>query len=271
MNITLLQPNLYWHDPVANRAMLEERIFTLPEPTDLIVLPEMFTTGFTMDARAVAEPMNLTTFRWLKQMATQTEAVVTGSYVVREGNAFYNRLIWMQPNGEFDVYDKRHLFRMAGEDAVYTAGTRRIVKEWKGWRICPLICYDLRFPAWSRNMDFSPSASTDHAPDFTYDLLLYVANWPAPRRNAWNVLLQARAIENLSYVVGVNRVGEDGNQHAYTGDSAVIDFKGDVLFRQSDAETVHQHTLSLDDLRAFREKFPANLDADAFSVHSVQA
>lgn len=264
MHITLLQPDLYWHDPVANRAMLEERIFTLPEPTDLIVLPEMFTTGFTMDASAVAEPMNLTTFRWLKQMAAQTGAVVTGSYVVRDGMAFYNRLVWMQPDGEFDVYDKRHLFRMAGEDTVYTAGTRRIVKEWKGWRICPLICYDLRFPVWSRNASFSPSLT--NATDFNYDLLLYVANWPAPRRNAWNVLLQARAIENLSYVVGVNRIGKDGNQHLYTGDSAVIDFKGDVLFRQPDTEAVHQQTLSLNALRAFRNQFPANLDADAFTV-----
>lgn len=259
MHLTLIQPKLYWHDPVANRAMLEERIFTLSEPTDLIVLPEMFTTGFTMDASAVAEPMNLTTFRWLKQMAAQTKAVVTGSYVVREGTAFYNRLIWMQPDGEYDVYDKRHLFRMAGEDAVYTGGTNRIIKEWKGWRICPLVCYDLRFPVWSRNVQTDSSA-------FNYDLLLYVANWPAPRRNAWNVLLQARAVENLSYVIGVNRVGEDGNQNTYAGDSAVIDFKGDVLFRQADTEIVHQHTVSLDDLRAFRERFPANLDADGFTL-----
>ncbi len=263
MNVTLLQPSLYWHDPVANRAMLEERIFALPEPTDLIVLPEMFTTGFTMDARAVAEPMNLTTFRWLKQMARQTGAVVTGSYVVREGNAFYNRLIWMQPDGEFETYDKRHLFRMAGEDAVYTAGTRRIIKEWKGWRICPLVCYDLRFPVWSRNV---PAGSATAVSSFAYDLLLYVANWPAPRRNAWNVLLQARAIENLSYVIGVNRVGQDGNHNAYTGDSAVVDFNGDVLFRQTDAEVVHQQRLSLEALRAFRERFPANLDADSFAI-----
>ncbi|QIP11397.1 amidohydrolase [Spirosoma aureum] len=259
MHITLLQPNLYWHDPVANRAMLEERIFSLPESTDLIVLPEMFTTGFTMDARAVAEPMNLTTFRWLKQMAAQTGAVVTGSYVIQEKGNYFNRLIWMQPDGQFDTYDKRHLFRMAGEDGVYTAGTRRIIKEWKGWRICPLICYDLRFPVWSRNRSL---VSTD----FDYDLLLYVANWPAPRRNAWNTLLQARAIENLSYVIGVNRVGNDGNQHPYSGDSAVIDFKGDVLFRQADTEISHQQHLSLDDLRAFREKFPANLDADDFTL-----
>lgn len=266
MNVTLLQPDLYWHDPVANRAMLEERIFALPEPTDLIVLPEMFTTGFTMDARALAEPMNLTTFRWLRQMAAQTGAVVTGSYVVRDGNAFYNRLIWMQPDGEFDTYDKRHLFRMAGEETVYTAGTRRIIKEWKGWRICPLVCYDLRFPVWSRNVEFRSSLETGHKPDFAYDLLLYVANWPAPRRTAWNVLLQARAIENLSYVVGVNRVGSDGHQNTYTGDSAVIDFKGDVLFRHTDAEIVHQQTLSLPDLRAFRERFPAHLDADGFII-----
>lgn len=261
MHITLFQPNLYWHDPVANRAMLEERIFNLPEPTDLIVLPEMFTTGFTMDARAVAEPMNLTTFRWLKQMAAQTGAVVTGSYVVQDKGKYVNRLIWMQPDGQFDTYDKRHLFRMAGEDVIYTAGTSRIIKEWKGWRICPLICYDLRFPIWSRNRQIDSS-------DFAYDLLLYVANWPAARRNAWNVLLEARAIENLCYVVGVNRVGTDGNGHPYTGDSAIIDFKGNVLFRHSDTEVVHQQTLSLDELRAFREKFPANLDADRFTLLS---
>lgn len=259
MQITLLQPNLYWHDPVANRAMLEERIFGLDEPTDLIILPEMFTTGFTMDARAVAEPMNLTTFRWLKQMAAQTGAVVTGSYVVQEGGVYFNRLIWMQPDGQFDTYDKRHLFRMAGEDATYRGGTRRIIKEWKGWRICPLICYDLRFPVWSRNVN-------GQSTEFAYDLLLYVANWPAARRNPWNVLLQARAIENLSYVVGVNRVGTDGNGHPYSGDSAIIDFKGDVLFRHSDTEIVHQQTLSLGELHAFREKFPANLDADTFTL-----
>lgn len=259
MHITLLQPNLYWHNPVANRAMLEERIFSLPEPTELIVLPEMFTTGFTMEAGAVAEPMNLTTFRWLKQMAAQTGAVVTGSYVVQEGGNYFNRLIWMQPDGQFDTYDKRHLFRMAGEDTIYTAGTRRIVKEWKGWRICPLICYDLRFPVWSRN-------TNEQSQEFAYDLLLYVANWPAVRRAPWNILLQARAVENLSYVVGVNRVGTDNNGHPYSGDSAVIDFKGDVLFRHSETEIVHQQTLSLDELRAFRTKFPANMDADAFTL-----
>lgn len=252
LSVTLLQCSLVWHDPVANRAALEEQLFNLPEPTDLIVLPEMFTTGFTMEAAAVAEPPRLTTHRWMQQMAAQTNAVVTGSYVVREGENYFNRLLWMQPDGQFRTYDKRHLFRMAGEDEIYTSGTERPVLDWRGWRICPLICYDLRFPVWSRN---TPLA---------YDLLLYVANWPAVRQRPWDTLLQARAIENLSYVIGVNRVGDDGKGHHYGGGSALIDFKGDVLFQHYETPIVHQQTLSLDDLRAFRERFPAHRDADLF-------
>lgn len=254
LHLTLIQTRLHWENPTANRAMLEEKIFALPEKTDLIVLPEMFTTGFTMNARALAEPMNLTTFRWLKQMAAQSDAVVTGSYIVQEKGQFYNRLIWMQPDGSFDVYDKRHLFRMAEEDRTYTAGAKRLVKSWRGWNICPLICYDLRFPVWSRNTGLD------------YDLLLYVANWPAPRSTAWNALLQARAIENLAYVAGVNRVGEDGNGHSYAGDSALIDPKGDILFRENQQEAVFQTTLSLDELKAYRQRFPADRDADAFQI-----
>ncbi|MGM9510575.1 amidohydrolase [Larkinella sp. GY13] len=254
LHLTLLQTSLHWENPTANRAMLEEKIFALPEKTDLIVLPEMFTTGFSMNAKALAEPMNLTTFRWLKQMAAQTDAVVTGSYIVQEQGLFYNRLIWMEPDGSFDVYDKRHLFRMAGEELTYAGGTKRLVKSWRGWNICPLICYDLRFPVWSRNAGLE------------YDLLIYVANWPAARSTAWNALLQARAIENLAYVAGVNRVGEDGNGHAYAGDSSLIDPKGEVLFRQNQTETVFQTTLSLDELSAYRERFPANRDADDFRI-----
>ncbi|MGA0556003.1 amidohydrolase [Larkinella sp. VNQ87] len=264
MHITLIQTALHWEDPTANRAMLEEKIFSLPEPTDLIVLPEMFTTGFTMNARQLAEPMNLTTFRWLKQMAAQSQAVVTGSYIVQEQGRFYNRLIWMEPDGSFEVYDKRHLFRMAEEDRTYTAGTKRLVKAWRGWNICPLICYDLRFPVWSRNVP-TGRASSRFSP-YAYDLLLYVANWPAPRSTAWNALLQARAIENLAYVVGVNRVGEDGNGHRYAGDSSIIDPKGEILFRQNQTEAVFQTTLSLDELRAYRERFPADRDADEFQI-----
>lgn len=254
LSVTLLQSALSWHDPVANRAAFEESIFTLPQPTDLIVLPEMFTTGFTMEASAVAEPPRLTTHRWMQQMAAQTNAVVTGSYVVKEGGQFFNRLLWMQPDGQYATYDKRHLFRMAGEDAIYTAGTRRMVQLWRGWRICPLICYDLRFPVWSRN---TPQ---------DYDLLLYVANWPGVRQRAWDTLLQARAVENISYVAGVNRVGDDANGHHYGGGSAVIDYAGEVLFRQYEMPVVYQQTLSMDDLRAFRARFPADRDADSFSL-----
>ncbi len=254
LSVTLLQTSLYWHDPVANRATLEESIFSLDQPTDLIVLPEMFTTGFTMEAPAVAEHPRLTTHRWMHQMAAQTNAVVTGSYVVRENGRFYNRLLWMQPDGQFATYDKRHLFRMAGEDKIYTAGNERIVKEWRGWRICPLICYDLRFPVWSRN---NPQ---------DYDLLLYVANWPAARQRPWDTLLQARAIENLSYVAGVNRVGDDEKGHHYGGGSALIDYTGEVLFQHYETPIIHQQILSLDNLRAFRERFPAHRDADGFRL-----
>jgi len=256
MHLTLLQPTLHWENPTANRAALEEVLFGLPEPTDLIVLPEMFTSGFTMNPAAVAEPMNLTTFKWLRQMAAQTKAAITGSYVVQEGGRHYNRLLWMEPDGTFATYDKRHLFRMAGEEKVYSAGTQRIVRSWRGWNICPLICYDLRFPVWSRNVGLE------------YDLLIYVANWPAPRRHAWNTLLQARALENLCYVAGVNRVGADGNGHPYAGDSAVIDFKGQVQVSLGDQPGLIQTTLSLDELRAFRERFPAHLDADTFTLEA---
>ncbi len=254
LKIALIQTDLYWENPTANMSMLEEKIATITEPLDLIVLPEMFTTGFTMNPATIAEPMNLTTFKWMRQMAAQTGAVVTGSYVVKEGQNYYNRLLWMQPDGEYDSYDKRHLFRMAKEHESYTAGTRQIIKELKGWRICPLICYDLRFPVWSRNVDLA------------YDVLLYVANWPAVRRQVWNTLLQARAIENLSYVVGVNRVGEDANGMTHSGDSALIDFKGEVIFRKTDEEGIFVYSLQKEPLTTFRKRFPAHLDADEFVI-----
>jgi omega-amidase len=270
MHVTVFQPDLYWHDPVANRAMLEEQIFALPHPTDLIVLPEMFTTGFTMNARAVAEPMGLTTFRWLRQMAAQTHAAITGSYVVQEtagprAGQFYNRLVWMEPDGAFATYDKRHLFRMGDEHETYTAGTARLVRHWRGWRVCPLICYDLRFPVWGRNRPVLPGEAADEN-GLVYDLLLYVANWPAPRRSVWNALLPARAIENQSYVIGTNRVGTDGMGLTYAGDSAVIDYRGAVLQQQPDTAGMQQTTLSLNELRAFRQQFPAWMDADTFGI-----
>lgn len=254
LKITLIQTSLYWENPQANLAMLEEKIWGIREASDIIILPEMFTTGFSMNAGALAEPMNLTAFKWMKQMAAQTKAVVTGSVIIRERNLSYNRLLWIQPDGNFQTYDKRHLFRMAEEDKVYTPGRTRIFPEIKGWKILPLICYDLRFPVWSRNAGNS------------YDLLIYVANWPATRWHAWNTLLKARAIENLSYVAGVNRTGEDGKGLAYAGDSAVLDFMGEDIYRFGEEEEIKTITLKYDPLREFRQKFPAFLDSDRFTI-----
>ena len=252
LKITLIQTNLYWEEPTANLAMLEEKIFGISEATDLIILPEMFNSGFTMNAAKIAEPMNLTTTRWMKQMAAQTGAVITGSFIVKEGEDFYNRLLWVEPNGEIDFYDKRHLFRMAKENDVFSEGNKKLIKTIKGWKVCPLICYDLRFPIWSRNVHLE------------YDLLIYVANWPKVRVYPWDSLLVARAIENQSYVVGVNRVGEDGNGFPYSGNSTIIDFAGKVLVREVDNEVILHYTLEKTLLDEFRQRFPAYLDADGF-------
>lgn len=260
LKVTLIQADLYWQSPTANLAMLEEKIWEIEGQTNLIVLPEMFTTGFTMDAASHAELMNFTTMKWMKQQAAQTGAVVTGSYIVKEQGIFYNRLLWVEPDGSVATYDKRHLFRMANEDDTFTMGKERLVKEWKGWRICPLICYDLRFPVWSRNQYLSNEDKME------YDLLLYVANWPAVRISAWDTLLQARAAENLSYVVGVNRTGEDGKGIAYNGHSAVIDPKGIQQKSFEGKVGVHTVILSGENLMTYREKFPAYLDADEFSI-----
>ena len=254
LTITLVQTPLFWKNSGANLAMLEEKLWQIKVQSDLIILPEMFTTGFSMEAAELAEPMNLTAFKWMKQMAAQTKAVITGSVIIKEGDKFYNRLIWMEPNGSYDVYDKRHLFRMAGEDKVYKAGTRKIIKEIKGWKICPLVCYDLRFPVFSRNRENE------------YDLLIYVANWPAVRSVAWKTLLRARAIENIAYVAGVNRIGTDGNDLPYSGDSAVIGPVGEYIEELNDREEVKTVTLSAEHLSTFRQKFPAYLDSDSFEL-----
>ncbi len=291
LSVTLIQTDLFWENPTANLANLEEKIAQISTPTDLIILPEMFNTGFTMNVESVAEPMNFTTFKWMKQQAKQAQAVVTGSFIVKEGGNMYNRLIWMRPDGSFETYDKRHLFRMGGENNHFAGGTERLIVELKGWKICPLICYDLRFPVWSRNFleeegnreegkqeegktfDLIPTTydlipKNDLIPKkLAYDLLIYVANWPAVRSQVWDTLLQARAIENQSYCIGVNRVGTDGMELNYSGNSAVIDFKGNPVFYQKELEVIHNQILSKKDLEDFRKKFPAYLDADLFSVH----
>ncbi|HEY0682947.1 MAG TPA: amidohydrolase [Steroidobacter sp.] len=257
LNVTLIQTDLVWHDPEANRRRLQERIAALAGQTDLIVLPEMFTTGFTMEATSVAEIADGPSLSWMREQAAKVDAVITGSIATREGDRYYNRLIWMRPDGAHSTYDKRHLFRMAHEQDHYSAGARRLVVELKGWKILPLVCYDLRFPVWSRNR-----IGTDGA----YDMLLYVANWPERRRYAWQTLIKARAIENLSYCIAVNRVGKDINGINYSGDSAVVDYLGQPMTPPSEQEFVTTVQLDKAALDGFRDKFPAHLDADEFQL-----
>jgi omega-amidase len=255
LRVTIIQTALHWQDADANRQMFSEKLAATQPATDLIVLPEMFTTGFSMGASELAEDADGPTLQWMKEEAAKYDAVLTGSVIVKEGESYYNRLYWVRPDGTYEHYNKRHLFRMAKEHHTYTAGKEKLLVELKGWNICPLVCYDLRFPVWSRNTQSQ------------YDLLLYVANWPKPRANAWSTLLQARAIENLSYVVGVNRVGSDGNRNPYSGDSAVIHPKGYHLLETHEVEGVHTITLSKQELTDFREAFPAHLDADDFTLN----
>ncbi len=255
LTVGLVQTTLFWEDVTANLALLEEKTAALPPRTDVIVLPEMFPTGFSMEPDRVAEGMNLQITRWLQHLAARTGALVIGSFAAKEEGRYFNRLLAVRPDKAYHQYDKRHLFRMGGETDVYTAGLERIVLEWKGWRICPLICYDLRFPVWSRNV-----------PDNPYDLLVYVANWPAARGDAWETLLKGRAIENQSYVVGVNRIGKDGTGTAYDGRSAALNFLGEPLASLKDADTIGVAELSKTRLTTFREQFPAYLDADRFQL-----
>ena len=251
LNVALVQTTLVWHDCKANHAHFEELLEQV-ENVDLVILPEMFTTGFTMDSEALAESENGVTAKWLLSQAKRLDAVITGSVIVRAADGSHrNRLLWARPDGELLHYDKRHLFRMAGEHEHYTPGDIQVQFELKGWRIRPLVCYDLRFPVWSRG-----SQDTD--------LLLYTANWPGARRQHWNRLLPARAIENLCYVAAVNRVGTDGKGQSYTGDSQVLDFQGESLLNIGEADGVFQVSLSAESLAAYRERFPANLDADTF-------
>ena len=260
LTISIIQSNLHWENPSANLAMFEEKIWQIGKPTDVIVLPEMFTTGFSMNASMLAEVMNQQTFKWMKQMADQTKALLLGSFIVRENGVFFNRLLWMEPGGVFKTYDKRHLFRMAQEHTVYASGEHKLIASWKGWRICPLVCYDLRFPVWSRNRWEADQGR------MSYDLLIYVANWPQPRAAAWETLLRARAIENLSYAVGVNRVGNDGNEIPYSGHSAFVGPRGETLYEAGEVEAICTLTLGAKPIQDYRAHFPAYLDADDFKM-----
>lgn len=269
LSITTIQTNLHWEDKKANLQMLEEKINSINEKTEIVVLPEMFSTGFSMQPDLFAETMSAPsgtdgdgeTVQWMKRIAAEKKIILTGSIIIEEAGQFFNRLIWMLPNGQFGVYDKRHRFAYAGEDNHYTAGTKRLIASVKGWKINLQVCYDLRFPVWARQQS-QPEGSE-------YDILLYVANWPERRSHAWQTLLQARAIENQCYVVGVNRVGIDGNGITHSGDSMIVDPMGEVLYTKKDAEDIFTITLNKAELDTTREKFPFLKDADGFMINPL--
>jgi predicted amidohydrolase len=259
LRVSLVQGATRWHDPVGNREYYGSLIAPLAGHTDLVVLPETFTSGFSNEAIHNAETMGGPSVAWLREKAKELGAAITGSVQLRASEGVFNRLLFVTPDGEVRHYDKRHLFRYADEHKRYASGRDKLIVEWKGWRICPLVCYDLRFPVFSRN-------GHDPQRGFGYDLVLFVANWPAARAHAWRTLLRARAIENLSYCLGVNRVGIDGNQLPYSGDSAVLDYLGQTMADLGAQEQTVTVTLDPAALAAFREKFPAWMDADAFEL-----
>ena len=261
LRVSIVQGATVWHDPEANRAYYGGLIAPLQGRTDLVVLPETFTSGFSNDAMDRAEDMDGPTVAWVREQAQLLDAAVTGSVQLRTGDGVFNRMLWATPDGGLAHYDKRHLFRYAGEHRRYAAGRERLTVDWRGWRINPQVCYDLRFPVFCRNR-----YDVERPGDLDFDLQLFVANWPAARAYAWKTLLRARAIENLCFVVGVNRVGVDGNGIAYSGDSAALAFLGQPLSECTDAEQVTTTTLSAADLAAHRERFPAMLDADRFEL-----
>lgn len=253
--ITIIQSNLLWEDISSNLEMFSEKIASVKNKSDLIVLPEMFSTGFSMNAKTLAEEMNGKAVQWMRKITAEKNCVITGSLMIKEGGNFFNRLIWMTPDGSFEQYNKRHLFSLSNEPKIYTAGEEKIVVELNGWKICPLVCYDLRFPVWSRNKNAE------------YDVLLFVANWPERRIQAWKHLLIARAIENQSYVVGLNRVGNDGNDIYHSGDSMVVDALGNILYHKINDEDIFTIELKYDDLIKVRKSLPFLKDADGFILN----
>jgi len=256
MRTTLVQTDLVWEDPAANRIQFEVLLAPLAGITDLVLLPEMFTTGFSMRPEALAETMDGETVNWMLEHARRLDAVVCGSFICNEAGLFYNRLIVAFPDGKTMHYDKRHRFSLAGEHKHYAMGTERLIFEWRGWRICPMICYDLRFPVWNRQQNDR------------YDLIFFVANWPARRANHWRSLLPARSIENQAFVAGVNIIGTDGNGHEYTGDSMLLDHAGNEILPLGNQKGAFTTELSLDDLQKYRSAFPFLDDADLFVLNT---
>jgi omega-amidase len=288
LTITTIQSNLHWEDKTANLQMFEEKIRQLQQRTEVVILPEMFSTGFSMQAEKLAETMDGPTVSWMKKLSAERKIILTGSLIIEEEGNYYNRLVWMLPNGQYGFYDKRHLFGYGQEDQHYTPGNKRLIASVKGWKINLLVCYDLRFPVWARQkpavssladlvasemeaQDFpvpppqeAGSSVTELAPE--YDVLIYVANWPERRNHAWKTLLQARAIENQCYVIGVNRVGNDGNGIYHSGDSMIVDAMGAVVYTKAHDEDVFTTTLQKDPLEEVRNKLPFLKDADRFVI-----
>jgi predicted amidohydrolase len=260
LNITLIQSALHWGDKSSNLAMFEEKINSIKEKTEIVVLPEMFSTGFQMSPENFAEKPDGPTIGWMKEIAASKKIILTGSIIIEDDGKFFNRLIWMLPNGQFSYYDKRHRFAFAGEDQKYSAGNKRLIASVKGWKINLLICYDLRFPVWCRQ-----SANDKQTTEF--DIMLIVANWPERRNHAWKSLLTARAIENQSFVVGLNRIGEDGTGLYHSGDSMIVNPLGETLYHQAHQEDIFTFTFEKGKLSEIREKFPFWKDADHFLIH----
>lgn len=264
LTLTTIQANLHWEDKEANLQMLEKRIDAIQEKTELIILPEMFNTGFSMQPKKLAETMDGPTVSWMKRMSQKKKAIITGSLIISDEREqqiqYYNRLLWVLPNGQLGYYDKRHLFAYGGEDKEFSPGKKRLLASVNGWKVNLLICYDLRFPVWARQQSQEGEAE--------YDLLIYVANWPDRRNQAWKTLLRARAIENQSFVVGVNRVGKDGLDNNHTGDSMVIDPMGEILYHKADEEDVFTITLQKQTVQNTREKLPFLKDADGFMIYN---
>ena len=258
LTLSIIQSNLFWEEKATNLRMLEEKIKSVDQKTEVVVLPEMFSTGFSMKPTELAEPMDGETIQWMERVSRENGIILTGSIIIEEEGNFFNRLIWMLPNGQYGQYDKRHLFAYGEEDKHYSSGNKRLIASVKGWKINLLVCYDLRFPVWARQQ------STTAGPE--YDVLIYVANWPERRSHAWKTLLCARAIENQAYVVGVNRVGSDGNNIYYSGNSLVIDPLGQVLYHMADEEDVFTITLQKEKLEEARTKYPIWKDADGFNI-----
>lgn len=265
LTFTIIQTALFWEDIDANLQMFEQKINSIPTKTEVVVLPEMFSTGFSMHPKSLAEKMDGKAITWMREMAIKRKIIVTGSLMIEDAGNYYNRLIWMLPNGQFGYYDKRHLFTYAKENEHYTAGNKRLIAQVKGFKINLQICYDLRFPVWARQ---TPLQENDAAGDdgAEYDILLYVANWPERRNTAWKTLLAARSIENQCYVIGVNRIGNDGNNIYHSGDSMVLNALGETLYHKAHDEDIFTITLEKKPLQEIRKNLPFLKDADRFQI-----